>query len=82
MLVVKKQTKKIKKDVWFVSIRGSYLPANWKGALTYIPFVAYLVFAVVNCWQNTANVSQAILFIIPNWVSAAIVMTWLARRTS
>jgi hypothetical protein len=74
--------KKSKKDRWFVPVRGSYLPNNWKGWLTYLPFLAYLVFAVVFAWQATDNRSQAVLLIIPNWIAATIVMTWLAKRTS
>jgi branched-subunit amino acid transport protein len=74
--------KKSKKDKWFVPVRGSYLPNNWKGWLTYLPFMAYLVFAVVFAMQATDNHTQAVLLIIPNWIAATIVMTWLAKRTS
>ena len=74
--------KKSKTDKWFVPVRGSYLPNNWKGWLTYLPFVAYLLFAVVVANQYTDNRSQALLLIIPNWIAATAVMTWLAKRTS
>jgi sensor histidine kinase YesM len=74
--------KKSKKDKWFVPVRGSYLPNNWKGWLTYLPFMAYLVFAVVYAMQATDTHTQAVLLIIPNWIAATIVMTWLAKRTS
>ncbi len=73
---------KVKKGAWFVAIRGSYLPVSWQGWLTYLPFTAYLVFAVVMGWQQSNTVSKAILFIVPNWVAAAAIMTWVAKRTS
>lgn len=74
--------KKTKKDRWFIPVRGSYLPNNWKGWLTYLPFVAYLVYAVVFAAQYSDNNSQAVLLIVPNWIAATAVMTWLAKRTS
>jgi hypothetical protein len=74
--------KKIKKDKWFIPVRGSYLPNNWKGWLTYLPFMAYLFFALVYGCRATNSTPEAILFIAPNWIGAAIVMTWLAKRTS
>ena len=74
--------KNSKKDKWFKPVRGSYLPNNWKGWLTYLPFVAYLVFAVFFAWQYSDNNAQALLLIAPNWIAATAVMTWLAKRTS
>jgi hypothetical protein len=74
--------KKSKKDKWFVPVRGSYLPNNWWGWLSYIPFMAYLVLAAVLGWHYTANNYEAILYVVPNWVAAAVVMTWVAKRTS
>ena len=74
--------RKTKKPKWFVAVRGSYLPNSWQGWLTYIPFTAYLVFVLVYGWKFTDSTAKAILFIVPNWVAAAVVMTWLAKRTS
>jgi hypothetical protein len=74
--------KKPKSKKMFIPVRGSYLPNNWAGALTYIPFLAYLIFALVYGWQQTDTTAQAILFIVPNWVAATVVMTWVARHTS
>ncbi|HSX16260.1 MAG TPA: hypothetical protein VLF40_05700 [Candidatus Saccharimonadales bacterium] len=74
---------KIKKGAWFVAIRGSYIPVSWQGWLTYLPFTAYLVFAVLMGWQLAeGSPSRAILFVVPNWVAAVAIMTWLAKRTS
>ena len=74
--------RKTKKDKWFVPVRGSYLPNNWLGWLTYLPFTAYLVFALIIGWRNSNTVAEALLFIIPNWIAATVVMTWIARRNS
>jgi hypothetical protein len=74
--------KKTKKSKWFIPVRGSYLPNNRLGWLTYIPFTAYLVFAMVFGWHDTDTTSQAVLFIVPNWIAAAAAMTWIAKRTS
>lgn len=73
---------KARKGAWFVQVRGSYLPASWQGWLTYIPFTGYLVFALLYGWKDTTSAAQAIMFIVPNFVAAAAVMTWFAKRTS
>jgi len=74
--------KKTKSKKWFVPVRGSYLPNSWQAWLLYLPYVAYLVFALVFGWQNTGGPAKSILFIVPNWIAATIVMTWIAKRTS
>jgi hypothetical protein len=74
--------KKSKEGKWFIPVRGSYLPNNWLGWLTYVPFTAYLVSAFIFGCRYTDTTVQAILFIVPNWVAAAVVMTWVAKRTS
>lgn len=73
---------KHKKGAWFVALRGSYIPVSWQGWLTYVPFVAYLLFSMQVAKDVTNSASMAVLIIVPNWVAATIVMTWLARRTS
>jgi hypothetical protein len=73
---------KVRKGAWFTQVRGSYLSVSWQGWLSYVPFTAYLVFALVYGWNDTDSVAQAIMFIVPNFVAAAAIMTWLARRTS
>jgi branched-subunit amino acid transport protein len=74
--------KKSKKDKWFIPVRGSYLPNNWRGWLTYLPFTAYLVFSLIVGWQETNSHSLAVLYVVPNWVAAAAIMTLVAKRTS
>jgi hypothetical protein len=79
-----KHNKKLKtrKNAWFKKIRGSYLPINQQGWFTYLPFIAYLAFAFIAGIKDTSNASKAVLFIVPNWVAAAVVMTFVASRKS
>ncbi|MBX4201685.1 hypothetical protein KW803_02215 [Candidatus Saccharibacteria bacterium] len=74
--------KKSKSKKWFIPVRGSYLPNSGMGWLIYLPFTAYLIFALVYGCQNTDSAAKAVLFIVPNWVAAAVVMTWIAKRAS
>jgi hypothetical protein len=73
---------KAKPGAWFVPVRGSYLPASPAGWWTYVPFVGYLIFTLVIGVQNTSSLSIAILFIVPNWVAASVIMTYIASRRS
>ncbi|HUA13512.1 MAG TPA: hypothetical protein VL989_03365 [Candidatus Sulfotelmatobacter sp.] len=77
-----KRYKKPRKGAWFIQVRGSYLPASSEGWLLYIPFIAYLVFSLVIGINNTNRFSTAVLFIVPNWVAAGVVMTFLASKKS
>jgi len=74
--------KKSKSNKWFVPVRGSYLPNNWLGWLTYLPFTAFLIATGLVGWNYSENHKVAVLYIIPNWLAAAAVMTWVAKRTS
>lgn len=73
---------KVKPGAWFIPVRGSYLPASLAGWCTYIPFIAYLIFSVVVGINNTSSTSLAVLFIVPNWAAAAVIMTYIAIRKS
>jgi len=78
----KSKSSKTKKQAWFIPVRGSYLPNSWQGWLTYLPFTAYLIFSLFIGWTETSSRAVAILYIVPNWVAVAVIMTWIARRTS
>ena len=82
MTKTKRKLPKLKPGAWFVPVRGSYLPYSPQGWLTYIPFTAYLVFTLIAGLNNTDSWQMATLFIVPNWVAAAAVMTWIAARKS
>ena len=73
---------KRKSDKWFIKVRGSYLPNNWKGWLTYIPYAAYVLGIVVYVTMNNFDRLLAVFLVVPNWVAALAVMTWLARSKS
>jgi hypothetical protein len=73
---------KKKQKVWFTKVRGSYLPASWEGALTYIPFLAFLIASLIITVNNVTPLLLAVLLIFPQWVAVAVVMTWIATRKS
>lgn len=77
-----RKTPKARKGAWFVPVRGSYLPASIAGWLTYIPFIAYLLFTMIVAWEQASSHLVAVLYIVPNWVAATAVLTWVARRTA
>jgi hypothetical protein len=74
------QAKKTKS--WFVPVRGSYLPASAAGWWTYVPYLGYSIFALVVGIDDTKTKALAVLFIVPNWVAATAVMTYVAARKS
>jgi hypothetical protein len=78
----KSKKPKAKAGAWFMPTRGSYLPASPEGWLTYLPFVAYLLFALIVGLRDTTSWGIAILFIVPNWVAASVIMTYIAARKS
>lgn len=78
----KRSESRTKKKSWFIAVRGSYLPNGWQGWLTYLPFTAFLLYSLYIGFTATDTYPQAVLFVIPNWIAAAVVMTWLAKRTS
>ena len=78
---MKKSPKKVTPG-WFVPIRGSYLPRSWQGWLTYLPFAGYLIFAAVYSADMSNNLAQFLLYVVPNWTAATVVMTWIAKRMS
>ncbi len=73
---------KRKSNKWFVKVRGSYLPNSWQGWLLYIPFVAYLITVFIVVDRNSHSVSDTLYGIFPQWIAAAVVMTWIASKKS
>jgi hypothetical protein len=74
---VAKQTPK-----WFKKIRGSYLPRSWQAWTLYIPYVAYLIGVLVFVFHRHDSFWLAVFTVVPNWVAAGVIMTWLARSRS
>jgi hypothetical protein len=75
-----KKPPKLKKGAWFYKTRGSYLPGTWQAWLTYIPFVGFLVLTVIVAFTTQDTVAGVIFMIFPQWVAAAVVMTWVASQ--
>ncbi len=71
-----------KPGAWFISIRGSYLPSNIKGWLTYIPFSIYLLLTLFLGIEDSRSIVMAILFVVPNWIAATAFMSYLAYKKS
>jgi hypothetical protein len=71
-----------KKDKWFIKIRGSYLPNSWQGRLLYVPFLAYLLVVLRYAVQNSETILDGFYIIFPQFVAAAVVMTWIASKKS
>lgn len=68
--------------MWFVKTRGSYLPSSWQGWLLYVPFIGYLVLSYLSAFRQSDNLINFILFLMPQWVAATVVMTWIATVKS
>jgi len=81
-MVKKAATLKHHKGAWFAPLRGSYIPVSWQGWLTYLPFAGYLVYSLIVAFAYTGNDWKAVLWIVPNWTAATIVMTWIAKVKS
>ncbi len=77
-----KTLKSNKKNAWFVRVRGSYLPNNAKGWLTYVPYLCYLLYTLYAGYKFTNSGELAVLYIVPNFVTAAVVMTFVASKKS
>lgn len=67
---------------WFVKRRGSYYPCSWQGWASYVPFVIYLVTVFIAVDRHAHSVSDTLFGLFPQWVAAAVVMTWVASRKS
>lgn len=74
--------KKRKKSIWFIAVRGSYLPNSWQAWVLYVPFVAFLLTVLAAAIQNEHSVSDVCYAVFPQWVCAAVVMTWIAKKKS
>ena len=70
------------KAKWFTKTRGSYLPSTWQGALTYIPYLAYLIGVLVFVLNNHDSFWTAFFTVVPNWIVASLMLEWIASRKS
>lgn len=77
-----KTKSKSKSPVWFIRTRGSYLPTSWQAWLLYIPYTVYLVGVLVYVFQQHDTLGDALFTLVPNWIAAIAVMSWIAQRCS
>ena len=74
--------KRKKSKAWFKPLRKSYIASNYKGALCYIPYVAYLLLSLLLPIHYLSHKYLAIFIAIPNWVVATAAMTVFAKAKS
>jgi hypothetical protein len=67
---------------WFKKVRGSYLPCRWQGWLLYVPFLVFLLTVLVAALRTQHSASDVFYMIFPQWIAAAVVMTWIASHKS
>lgn len=67
---------------WFKKVRSSYVPQSWQGWLSYLPYLLYLIFVYAYVMYSFGYTFFSILLIVPNWLAAFGVMTWLASKKS
>lgn len=67
---------------WFAKVRWSYIPQTWQGWLTYVPYLAYLIAVLVYIYQSDYSFWTSTFILVPNYIVAALVLTWIASKTS
>lgn len=83
MVKRQKRQKAQKNNTWFIKVRGSYLPNSWQGWLTYIPYMALLIIALVHALtDHQAQLYDRIFNLAVAWTLAAALMSWLAKQKS
>ena len=78
----KRKLQKNKPEVWFVPVRGSYLPISRQGWLMYLPFIGYLILTLVAGVRYSSSTAIAVSIIILSWLAAGLVMTYVAAKKS
>jgi hypothetical protein len=73
---------KTKKKTWFIKTRGSYLPNSWQAWTLYLPYLTYLIGVVVFVTNREDNFWLAVFTVVPNWIAAGLIMTWIAKNKS
>jgi len=71
-----------KNQAWFYRVRGSYLPKNTKGWLTYIPYILYLISTSTLEIIFVSNLIVKIFLVIVSLMSGLAIMTLLAKIKS
>ncbi len=71
-----------KNKKWFKQVRSSYIPRSWQGWLLYIPFTGYLALVLAKGFDSSFSVAESILFIFPQFITAGVLMTFIADKKS
>lgn len=71
-----------KNKKWFTPVRGSYLPCSWQGWLLYVPYISWMVLTYLRIDTYTSNSVDTLIGIVPFWISASVVLHWIASRRS
>jgi hypothetical protein len=50
--------------------------------LLYVPFTGFLITVLLAAIRNEHSASDVFYAIFPQWVAAAVVMTWIASKKS
>ncbi len=58
------------------------MPNSWQGWLMYVPFIFFLVTVLIAAVRTQHSVSDMFYMIFPQFVAAAVVMTYIASKTS
>ncbi len=75
-------SKQHRSAAWFVRTRDSYLPQTWQGWALYVPYLAYLISVTAYAFYESGTLLQKLFVIVPNYVAALAIMTWVAERTA
>jgi hypothetical protein len=77
-----KKSKKKNNTQWFISVRGSYLPNNHYGWLSYLPYTTFLLISLIFTWRLNASEIIRIYLVVIQWAFAFLFMTLLAKNRS
>lgn len=76
------KTEKNLNKVWFKPIRGSYLPISWQGWAVWALALCYLLMVLCYGLIKKMPCDDFLFFLIPQFVSALVVSTWVASERS
>ncbi|MEI6237705.1 MAG: hypothetical protein WCP03_03850 [Candidatus Saccharibacteria bacterium] len=71
-----------KNKKWFIKTRGSYLPRTWQSLMLYVAYLVYIIWVLVYIIRLDYNFWLAIFILVPNWVAACAVVSWIASKKS
>jgi len=67
---------------WFIKKRGSYLPKSWQAVLLYAIYLAYIIWIFVYVFRQDYAIWPAVFILVPNWIAACAIITWVASKKS